>query len=175
VDLSSQPDWLDAPAATATTGNLAVALVVTEQSVCAVEDQALREVALGGPDSGARMRLMQRFLRLSVTGGTCAAAAASVAALLSAEDITIDPATLQLVSGARLQAGFVPGPASTDPCTPAAAGGYLGADNQLVRVTVTAYNATVGEDRHVAVGLEQRFAAVSRQHDQPADADQRAG
>ncbi len=36
----------------------------------------------------------------------------------------------------------MPGPASTDPCTPAAAGGYLGADNQLVRVTVTAYNAT---------------------------------
>ncbi|MGA3398930.1 MAG: DUF6519 domain-containing protein [Acetobacteraceae bacterium] len=142
IDLAKQPDWLDAPAATATTGNLAVALLLTEQSVCAVEDQALREVALGGPDSAARMRLMQQFLRLSVTGDTCAAAATSVASLLSAEGITVDPATLQLASAARLLAGFVPGPPNTDACAPTAAGGYLGADNQLVRVTVTAYNAT---------------------------------
>src|SRR5208282_3494300 len=48
----------------------------------------------------------------------------------------------QLVSSARLQAGFVPGPATTDPCQPTAVGGYLGADNQLVRVTVTNYNPT---------------------------------
>ena len=45
-------------------GNRLVALLLTEQSVCAVEDQALREVALGGPDSAASARLMQQFLRL---------------------------------------------------------------------------------------------------------------
>ena len=122
--------------------NMLVALLLTEQSVCAVEDQALREVALGGPDSAARSRLMQRFLRLALDGDTCAAGAALIAGLLTSDGVSIDPATLQLVSQARLQAGFVPGPANTDPCTPAAAGGYLGADNQLVRVTITAYDAT---------------------------------
>ena len=42
---------------------------------------------------------------------------------------------------ARLEVGFAPDPAPADPCTPAAAGGYLGADNQLIRVTVIAYDA----------------------------------
>jgi len=142
IDLSKQPDWLDQPATPITSGNMLVALLLNEQSVCAVEDQALREVALGGPDSAARARLMQHFLRLPLDGRTCAAGAAMLAQKLEAEGVTIDPATLELMSQARLQAGFVPGPAATDPCTPAAAGGYLGADNQLVRVTVIAYDAT---------------------------------
>jgi hypothetical protein len=142
IDLSNQPDWLDMPATAISSGNMAVALLLTEQSVSAVEDQALREVAIGGPDSAARMRLMQHFLRLPVSASTCAAAAAEVAKQLAVDGVTIDPATLQLLSQARLQAGFVPGPPVTDPCTPAAAGGYLGADNQLVRVTVIAYDAT---------------------------------
>jgi hypothetical protein len=122
--------------------NLLVALLLTEQSVCAVEDQALREVALGGPDSAARSRLMQHFLRLPLDGDTCAEGAALIEGVLASDGVSVDPATLQLISQARLQAGFVPGPTNTDPCTPAAAGGYLGADNQLVRVTITAYDAT---------------------------------
>src|SRR5271157_2732840 len=142
IDLSSQPDWLDAPPFSTSQGNLLVALLLNEQSVCAIEDQALREVALGGPDSAARSRLMQHFLRLSLDGDTCAAGAAMIGKLLAADGVTIDPATLQLMSAATLQAGFVPGPPNTDPCQPVAAGGYLGADNQLVRVTVIDYDAT---------------------------------
>ena len=142
VDLSKQPDWVDAPAFTIAQGNLAVALLVTEQSVCANEDQALRDVALGGPDSAARTRLMQRFLRLQTNGDTCPAAASSVAALLKADGVKVDPYSLQLISTARLRVGFTPGPKNTDPCQPTAAGGYLGADNQLVRVTVTQYDPT---------------------------------
>jgi hypothetical protein len=122
-------------------GAFVVSLLITEQSVCAVEDQALREVALGGPDSAARSRLMQRFPRIPIDGATCDAGATAVAALLQEDGVTIDPYSLQLLSSATLQAGFVPGPANTDPCTPAAAGGYLGADNQMVRVTVTQFDA----------------------------------
>jgi hypothetical protein len=118
-----------------------VCLLITERSIGAVEDQALREVALGGPDSAARSRLMQTFPRVATDGNTCAVGATSVAAVLSAEGVTIDPYSDQLISSATLQAGFTPGPASTDPCQPAAAGGYLGADNQMVRVTVTAFDA----------------------------------
>ena len=122
-------------------GDFVVSLLLTEQSVCAVEDQALREVALGGPDSAARMRLMQTFPRLPVDGDTCAAAAVTIATLLAEDGVTIDPYSYQLMSSATLQANFVPGPPSTDACTPAAAGGYLGADNQMVQVTVTAFDA----------------------------------
>src|SRR6516164_3045366 len=43
IDLSKQPDWLDQPATPITSGNMLVALLLNEQSVCAVEDQALRE------------------------------------------------------------------------------------------------------------------------------------
>jgi hypothetical protein len=140
IDLAKQPDWVDAPPAAVRQGDQVVALLVTEQTVTAVEDQALREVALGGPDSAARDRLMQHFLRIGIDGNNCDAGAKTIDGLLSADGVTIDPVTLQIVSDARLQAGFVPGPPATDPCTPAAAGGYLGADNQMVRVTVTAYD-----------------------------------
>src|SRR5262249_40037466 len=96
---------------------------------------------LGGPDTAARTRLMQHFLRLPLTGKTCADGAKLVATDLAADGVKLDPATLQLVSQAKLQVGFVPGSTSTDPCTPTAAGDYLGADNQLVHVTVIAYDA----------------------------------
>ena len=142
IDLAKQPDWVDAAASTIAQGNLAVALLVTEQSVCAAEDLALREVALGGPDSAARTRLMQRFPRIPTDGTTCPEAAKSVLALLAEDGVTVGAYSYELVSSARLKAGFVPGQTSTDPCQPAAVGGYLGADNQLVRVTVTSYNAT---------------------------------
>jgi hypothetical protein len=139
VALGQQPDWLDAPPLP-DTKNALVALLVTEQSVSAVEDQALREVALGGPDTGARHRLIQQFPLIPVDGDTCETAAAILAKQLAAQGITIDPASCELLSDARLSVGFVPDPAPADPCTPAAAGGYLGADNQLIRVTVIAYD-----------------------------------
>jgi hypothetical protein len=141
IDLSRQPDWVNAPDFSQASGNLVVSLLLTEQSVGAAEDQALREVALGGPDSAARERLMQHFLREPTKAATCPAGAQTIAELLQEDGVTIDPATLQLLSSARLRAGFVTAPTSQDPCTPAAAGGYLGADNQLVRVTVTQYDA----------------------------------
>ena len=121
-------------------GNVAVALLLTEQSVSAVEDTALREVALGGPDSAARTRLMQSFIREEIKGESCAEGQAAIVAKLAAQGVSIDAATLQLLSSATLQAGFVPGPSTSNPCTPAAAGGYLGADNQLVRVTVIEFD-----------------------------------
>ena len=141
VVIGKQPDWLDAPPLAQGKQGL-VALLVTEQSVSAVEDQALREVALGGPDTAARLRLIQQFPLIPVEADNCATAAAIVSKQLAAEGVTIDPASGQLLNDARLIVGFVADPAPTDPCTPAAAGGYLGADNQLIRVTVIAYDTT---------------------------------
>ena len=84
VNLAKQPDWLDQPAL-ALSGTQVISLLVTEQSVCAVEDQALRDVALGGPDTAARSRLMQQFLATPFQGGTCADGATAVGKVLSAE------------------------------------------------------------------------------------------
>lgn len=140
VNLATQPDWLDQPPL-ALAGTEVISLLLTEQSVCAVEDQALRDVALGGPDSAARTRLMQQFIATPFQGATCADGAAAVGQVLGAEGVTWDADTLQLAADARLEVGFVPPTAPPDPCSPAAAGGYLGADNQLVRVTVTAFDA----------------------------------
>ena len=90
--INAQPDWLDRPSPTQQQqGNQLVSLLLTEQSVCAVEDQALREVALGGPDSAARLRLMQHFLLLSMSGATCADGQTLIASLLNADGVTLDP------------------------------------------------------------------------------------
>src|SRR5262245_24137611 len=144
VELDNQPDWLDMPPVQGFGGPTLVALLATEQEVCAVEDQPLREVALGGPDSAARTRLMQHFLRLPLRGTTCDAGAKLIDTLLAEDGVTLDPKTFQLLSSARLQVGFVPPAGEPDPCDPPAQGGYLGADNQLIRVTVIDFNPQKG-------------------------------
>jgi hypothetical protein len=148
VKIKAQPDWLNRPLPTQQqSGNDLVSLLITEQSVCAVEDQALREVALGGPDSAARLRLMQHFLMLSMAGAACADGAKLIATLLDADGVTLDPYSYQLISSATLQVGFVAENQPPNPCSPVAAGGYLGADNQLIRVTVSDFNAQANTGR----------------------------
>jgi hypothetical protein len=72
---SQQPDWIDhdgdpewvSPSLPPAQPNELVCLFLREQEVSAVEDAALREVALGGPDSAQRLRLIQRVARLATT------------------------------------------------------------------------------------------------------------
>jgi hypothetical protein len=135
-----QPDWKNLPVTTQTRGNLLIALLATEQSVSAVEDNALREVALGGPDTAARSRLMQHFLAIPVVADTCAEAAKELVADLGFNGLTLDTKTCAVTCGVTLQVSFFPPPTPADPCSPTAAGGYLGADNQLVRVTIASYD-----------------------------------
>src|ERR1700693_4667999 len=96
-------------AANPVTGNFVVALLVAQPGGGAVEATALREVALGGPDSAARTRLMQHFIREEINGDTCAAGQENIAAGLARQGVSIAPATLQLISSATLQAGVVAG------------------------------------------------------------------
>ena len=48
-----------------------VYLLASEQEVSAVEDPALADVALGGPDTMQRRRILQRFVRQPSPSGTC--------------------------------------------------------------------------------------------------------
>jgi hypothetical protein len=153
VPLDDQPDWLDMLPAIYRSGVAAneedrsrslVALLVSEQSISATEDQALREVALGGPDTSARTRLMQHFVSIPTPASLCNAAQDDVGAMLAKMGLSLDPATLALGFDADLKVGFYPPTQRENPCCPPAQGGYLGADNQLVRVTVSSFSAPSG-------------------------------
>ncbi len=147
VTYSAQPDWLDSstdplwvpPAVPDAdgTGNELVYLLATEQQVSAVEDPALADVALGGPDTMARQRLLQHFVRQATKAGDCAGAWAEITDSLSGQGLTFDPASMRIGSAAALQVSFTNEPGPPSLCQPVATGGYLGAENQLIRVMVT--------------------------------------
>ena len=151
VTYSAQPDWLDystdplwappaVPAATGTSYEL-VYLLASEQEVSAVEDPALADVALGGPDTMARQRLLQHFVRRPSQAASCHGSWGELAGSLGSAGLRFDAASMMIKSTAALQASLTsPGPAG--PCQPAAAGGYLGAENQMIRVMVTSVDAS---------------------------------
>ncbi len=144
VPIANQPEWIDQPNWSLTTkqtqGDSVIALLVTEQEVQAVEDQALLEVALGGPDTAARTRLMQHIVAVPTKDDTCAAVLKDWNSTLKPLGLALNPDTFALDFNAALEVSFYPPAGPADPCCPPAQGGYLGADNQLVRVTVTSYN-----------------------------------
>lgn len=114
-----------------------VYLALSEQEVSAVEDPDLLEVALGGPDTTQRLRLMRRVSRRAVTTADCTSGwNQAVTQWQAADGLTLDPATLALRPAARLQVSFADEGATTDPCDPVAVNGYLGADNQTIRVQI---------------------------------------
>ncbi|MBM4320415.1 MAG: hypothetical protein FJ125_10750, partial [Deltaproteobacteria bacterium] len=134
-----QGDWLDLAAELQDQPEREqVLLWLQEQEVSAVEDAALREEALGGPDTAQRLRLLQRVLRQPVEADDCAGAFGEIAQRWAKEGLVLDQATRRLGSAARLKAGFQQPGGSMSPCEPQAQGGFLGAENQLIRVQVTA-------------------------------------
>lgn len=145
LDYASQPDWVDnsgdplwvSPSIPSPPEDLdeLVYLLLREQEVGAVEDPALLDVALGGPDTAERLRIVQRVVRLPFDGTTCAQGLADLNAYWEGFGLNLDAATMRLRSGALLQVSFQQEP-STSPCEPVAQGGYLGAQNQLIRVQV---------------------------------------
>lgn len=114
-------------------------LDVWQQPVSAVEDKELFEAALGGADTSARMRTMRRARVLRNVGNVdCAAAWTQLLTSLSAEG-TVN-GDFELVPNATLTVG-PDGTAGTDDlCSPPVSGGYLGAENQAIRVQIVGAN-----------------------------------
>lgn len=131
-----QPDWPAPPLPTSKPDYELVFLELTELEVSAVEDPDLLEVALGGPDTTQRLKLLRRVHRMSVNAISCAAAWAEATRNWAAEGWAFDAATMQLLPQARLKVGFTQTASTSNPCDPVATGGYLGADNQLIRVRI---------------------------------------
>ncbi|MDI1430187.1 DUF6519 domain-containing protein [Polyangium sorediatum] len=141
VFYSKQLDWLeDAPLPSMAYAQISLHLI--EREVSAVEDRRLREVALGGPDTAQRTRLQQHFLRHNIPfAPTCKSAFDHM--LEQFEELAglyFDPKTMRVGSKATLAATFVPPSPPPDECSPTAQAGYLGAENQLIRVKVCSQN-----------------------------------
>jgi hypothetical protein len=154
IPYSNQPDWLDHtddPDWIAPSGKLGpyehVVLVIQERDVTAVEDPALREAALGGPDGSARTILLQHVERKPinpVNAQDCDKALTDDEQTWTSQGLIFDPATMQLRSQSRLLVTWQGSPEPPDPCEPASTGGYLGAENQLIRVQITAVDPVKG-------------------------------
>jgi hypothetical protein len=162
--VSLQDDWLqqaagDRPAPVEGRIDL-VYVEAWQQPVTAVEDTELFEVALGGPDSSTRLRTMWRVRLATANGSDCPDAWKSlVGTWTGAGKGTVD-ATGERIVDTKLQVTYEPG-ALGDLCTPKIAGGYLGAENQTIRVELVdathftwgfdngapIYQATIGADR----------------------------
>jgi Family of unknown function (DUF6519) len=154
----SQPDWLrpndpvpsSSPqllrgASPASNSIEVVWLDVFDSEVSATEDPDLKEVALGGPDTTARVRLMRRVRRTPVPDSGCAAGWLDVTNMWSTDlGLIFDPEEMRLEPAVRLQVSFQQDPASTDACDPVAHGGFLYSENQLIRIQISEATAADG-------------------------------
>jgi Family of unknown function (DUF6519) len=136
MDWSNDASWVPVPT-TAPTTNEYVYLFLREQEVSAVEDSDLKDIALGGPDTAQRSRLVQHVVRLETAGTDCPSALATAQTTWAGEGFTLNELDYSVASFAQLQVGFVPPSTPPTPCDPVAQSGYLGADNQLIRVQVS--------------------------------------
>jgi len=135
TDFSKQPDdVLHRALPEKDPGRELVFLELEEREISALEDHVLREVALGGPDSAQRLRVVRRIRRLAVTDSGCASALDEAKKHWHSRGMAYFEATSTLRAQSALKADFVPQAAPPDLCEPAALGGYLGDENQLVRV-----------------------------------------
>src|SRR4029077_17642098 len=91
-----QPDWPAPPLPAAETQYELVYLELTELEVGAVEDPDLLEVALGGPDTTQRLKLLRRVRRMKVAAASCTAAWDEAVKTWAAAGWQFDPATMRL-------------------------------------------------------------------------------
>src|SRR5215472_2570799 len=120
-----QADWLELlgltlpgpPAAGTKRFDLAY-LEAWQQPVSAVEDSELFEVALGGPDTSTRMRLMRRVhVHSNIATGDCHAEWKKLVATWTASGLGTLNAQDELAVDTKLTVGFIPGN-TTDLCSP---------------------------------------------------------
>ena len=110
-------------------------LDVWQQPVSAVEDKELFEEALGGADTSARIRTMRRARVLPNVGNVdCAAAWAQLLTTLNSQGTV--QGDFELVPNSRLRIEPHGTTGDSDLCSPTVNGGYLGAENQAIRVQI---------------------------------------
>jgi hypothetical protein len=129
VPYSDQP-YLPAPlppALVPTAGNTDLVYIdVWQREVTVLEDPAIREIALGGPDTTTRIQSLWQVRVLGDVGS------AGCGDEIEKWNQLVAP------SAGRLTTSAVAPPASDDPCIISATGGYRGLENRLYRVEIHA-------------------------------------
>jgi len=142
-----QPDEAATDVPDGARSDLAV-LITWQKPVSAVEDDELVEKALGGPDTTTRLRTIQQvILYTGIEGETCSEAWQQVQNRFVADGLGSLNAEQELSVDAELSVSYGAGDPPEDLCTPVASGGYLGAENQAIRVQLT-------DERHLTWGLD---------------------
>jgi hypothetical protein len=158
VQYSNQPDWHDKGPEDPDWVDLStlpnsppvdefVYLSLREQEVSAVEDPELKDVALGGPDTAQRTRLLQRIVRVACNGTDCGTGLSAAETHWQSEGLYFDPDDMRLRSWSTLEVGFSDQAQAPNPCQPQAQGGYLGPDNQLIRVQISGIDQASGNPK----------------------------
>ncbi|MEP6714006.1 MAG: DUF6519 domain-containing protein [Terriglobia bacterium] len=140
--LQKQPDWLEIfgsatlNAPTASRSDL-VYVETYLTPVSSVEDSETFEVALGGPDTGTRMKQIERVRIFTGFAGTnCQDGWKALAANFKAGKRGTLNSENELIPDTQLTIGFAKNGTDDDLCSPPIAGGYLGAENQALRVQI---------------------------------------
>jgi len=136
LDYEGDPDWVKNP----TAEREFVYLALREQEISAVEDEDLLEQALGGPDTTQRTRLIQHIVRLATTAESCETALEQAIQHWQQAGLRFDESSMRLLSATSLKVSFTHEKPEPKPCDPDTRGGYLEADNQLIRVQIASYN-----------------------------------
>ncbi len=106
-----------------------------QQAISATEDSSLFEVALGGPDTTTRLRNMRRVKLASGIGFCqCIDAWEQLKTNFATNNLGKINADYERIADNKLRVTFANNALPEDLCTPNAAGGYLGAENQAIRV-----------------------------------------
>ncbi len=106
-----------------------------EQAVTSNEDSELLEIALNGADTSARLRPMKHLEVVHTAADNCSDALTD---LFARDDVpeAFDLPTARLAGTTKLEISFDQNGVNDDLCSPRASGGYLGADNETIRVQV---------------------------------------
>ncbi|MCX6243096.1 MAG: DUF6519 domain-containing protein [Bacteroidetes bacterium] len=112
-----------------------------QQSVSATEDGELFEVALGGPDTSTRIKNMTRVSIIPDIGeAECFQAWNKFKKRANDEKIGSVNKENELLRDADLKVTYTQTGTKDNLCSPSVQGGYLGAENQAIRVQLTAHN-----------------------------------
>jgi hypothetical protein len=153
ITYRSQPDLPNPPNLPA--GQSQLYLDVWERLITSLEDDSIREVALNGPDTAARTRIVWQLKAVPFTpppadttrgnaagtaarGGAATPAPAPAADTIACMTVQSLEALLQPTNAGVLRARTQPTLVSTDPCTIAPDSRYRGPENQLYRVEIHA-------------------------------------
>ena len=127
---SEQPDLPNGPGYTPVAGQTDLLyLDVWERHISAIEDPGIREVALGGPDTDTRSRIIGQVKALTDVGN------------VSCEDDIDSWEALIKPPNGRLTTRLIEPDAPDNPCELGESGGYLGLENHLYRVEVHTVDA----------------------------------